>query len=369
MANASGGTIRSIQILRVLAATAVVYFHCNPPRGGFGFRQTGSWGVDLFFVISGFIIARTVSRRRQAFLRIRIIRVVPIYLVATVLMAGVALALPGRVDSTEVSAVGLLKSALFVPYEMATRPGPVLEVGWTLNYEMFFYLVVAIVLLATRSAKRGLTCAAVLLGLLAVSGWVSPSGAYLIRFYQSDLFLEFLSGVLLWAIYARSWKTEGIFAAGRMATAVAGGFMIAVGAAVLVAEDSWTVLDGGPDLRFIRYGLAAVFMVAGGLLAEPALSGRRWVTPLVELGDASYALYLFHPFVILFLSRIVFTSVLPGAATELRFALLLLAIALSLAASVVVNRYVDAPIQRHLRARALRAKPAHPAPSLVSSSR
>jgi exopolysaccharide production protein ExoZ len=355
MPTATGGTIRGIQVLRAIAATAVVYSHCNSPRGGYGFPQTGAWGVDIFFVISGFIIARTALRRPENFLRTRIIRVVPIYLVATILMVGVVFAFPGRVNSTEVSPDGLLKSTLFIPYEMATRPGPILEVGWTLNYEMFFYVVVALALLITRSAKRGLAAAAVLLCLLVLSGWVSPSGWSLVRFYQSSLFLEFLSGVLLWVVYERSREIQGIFAVGRKASAISGGFMIVVGIALLVAEDTWTFFAGGLEVRFVQYGLSAVLVVAGGLLAEPALSVGRWVTLLMELGDASYALYLFHPFVILILSRIVFESVLAGAEPELRMVMLLLAIAVALAASVVANRYIDGPIQRRLRARVLRS--------------
>jgi exopolysaccharide production protein ExoZ len=370
MADASGGTIRSIQIMRAMAATAVVYFHCNSPRGGFDFPQTGAWGVDIFFVISGFIIARTALRRRDNFLRIRIIRVVPLYLVATFLMAGVVLALPGQVNSSEVSPGGLLKSAFFIPYEMATRPGPILEAGWTLNYEMFFYIVVALAVLATRNAKRGLAIAAALLGLLALSGWVLPSGVYLVRFYQSDLFLEFLSGVLVWVLYHRSQKIRGTFASGRARTAsvIAGVLSVAVGTALLIADDMWKIFAAGSDIRFIHYGLPAVLLVAGGLLTEPALRPGRWLTTLVELGDASYALYLFHPFVILCLSRIAFKNVLHESGPELRLAMLLSAVVLSLAASVVVNRCIDGPIQRRLRSRVLRAKRSASTPSLVSAT-
>ncbi|MBL7262301.1 acyltransferase family protein [Paractinoplanes lichenicola] len=366
MASESGGTIRSIQILRALAATAVVYFHCSSPRGGFGFPQTGAWGVDIFFVISGFIIARTAFKRRDNFLRIRIVRVVPIYLIATFLIAGVVLALPGRVNSAEVGPVGLLKSILFIPYEMATRPGPILEAGWTLNYEMFFYVVVALALLVTRSAKRGLAVTGVLLGLLAVSGWVAPSDWYVVRFYQSSLFLEFLSGVLLWMAYEKSRDIRGVFAAGR--TTIAGGFMIAAGIALLVAEDTWPAFTIESEGRFLQYGLPAFVVVAGGLLVEPALPAGRSVTSLVELGDASYALYLFHPFVILFLSRIAFESVLTEAATAVRLLLLLLALALSLAASVVINRYIDGPIQRRLRSRVLSPGRSATTPSLVQQA-
>ncbi|MEU4158193.1 acyltransferase [Actinoplanes sp. NPDC026670] len=356
MSSASGGTIRSIQILRAMAATAVVYFHCNSPHGGFGFPQTGAWGVDIFFVISGFIIAGTALRRRENFLRIRVIRVVPIYLVATFLMTSVVLALPDRVNSAEVSPAGLLKSALFIPYEMATRPGPILEAGWTLNYEMFFYVMVALALLATRNARRGLALAAALLCLLVLSGWFAPSEWYLVRFYQSSLFLEFLSGVLLWVIYERSREIPARFMVGRMASAVAGGFLIAGGIGLLLAVDAGAVFAGGTDVRFLQYGLPAVLVVAGGLLTESALPAGRWTTLLVELGDASYALYLFHPFVILFLSRIVFEGALAGGGPWLRLALLILATALALTASVVVNRYIDGPIQRRLRGRVLRVK-------------
>ncbi|WP_433793568.1 acyltransferase family protein [Actinoplanes sp. CA-252034] len=353
MATASGGTVRSIQVLRAIAATAVVYFHCNPPGGGYGFPQTGAWGVDIFFVISGFIIARTAFKRPEGFMRSRIIRVVPIYLVATVLTAVAVAAFPHRINSTEVSPDGLLKSALFIPYEMATRPGPILEAGWTLSYEMFFYVVVALALLATGSAKRGLTVAAVLLFLLVLSGWVSPSGWYLVRFYQSSLFLEFLSGILLWAAYERSRVNQGVFAGGRTSGAVTGVIMIAVGFTLLVAADTWDLFSAGFDERFVQYGVPSVLVVVGGLLTEPALSAGRWMRLLVELGDASYALYLFHPFVILFLSRIAFDSVLPGAGLGLRVVMLLLAIVLALVASVVVNRCVDGPIQTRLRRRLL----------------
>ena len=365
MSAASGDTIQSIQILRAVAATAVVYYHCNTPGGGFEFPQTGAWGVDVFFVISGFIIARTAFRRREKFLRARVVRVVPIYVIATILMVGVVLAFPHQVNSAELSPSGLLQSALFVPYEMTTRPGPILEVGWTLNYEMFFYVVVALALFVTRSAKRGLTVTAGLLCLLVLSGWISPSEWYIVRFYQSSLFLEFLSGVLLWVVYDKSREIRETFALGRMASAHAGGLMIAGGVALLVAQDTWTVFAGGPDVRFLQNGLPALLVVAGGLLTESALSASRWVTPLVELGDASYALYLFHPFVVLFISRIAFEGVLAEAAAGVRFVLLLLAIASALATSVVVNRHIDRPIQRWLRRRVLRARSASTAPSLV----
>lgn len=363
MSSASGGTLRGVQILRVVAATAVVYFHCNSPRGGFGFPQTGAWGVDIFFVISGFIIARTAFTRRENFLRNRIIRVVPIYLVATSLMVSVVLAFPHRVNSAEVSPAGLIKSALFIPYEMSMRPGPILEAGWTLNYEMFFYLVVALALLVTGRAKHGLAVAAGLLCLLALSGWVAPSESYPIRFYQSSLFLEFLSGVLLWVIYDRSREAQGRFASGRMTGAATGGFVVAVGIALLLAADAGAaVAEEGTDVRFLQYGLPAALVVAGTLLAEPALPAGKWTTRLVEWGGASYALYLFHPFVILFLSRIVFEDVLAEAGIGLRLVILLVATALSLVASVVVNRYIDGPIQRRLRGRARRAGSPEPAP-------
>jgi exopolysaccharide production protein ExoZ len=358
-------TFYSIQALRGLAASLVVIAHIfeHPSRGDpNALLLTGRFGVEIFFVISGFVMTHVAGEGSFApagFAFRRIMRIVPIYWVCTVLVFAVALVAPALFKTTTADVKHLVLSLFFIPApdpQAATDWRPLFKLGWTLNYEMFFYVMVALALLATRNARRGLALAAALLCLLVLSGWFAPSEWYLVRFYQSSLFLEFLSGVLLWVIYERSREIPARFMVGRMASAVAGGFLIAGGIGLLLAVDAGAVFAGGTDVRFLQYGLPAVLVVAGGLLTESALPAGRWTTLLVELGDASYALYLFHPFVILFLSRIVFEGALAGGGPWLRLALLILATALALTASVVVNRYIDGPIQRRLRGRVLRVK-------------
>ena len=138
-----------LQILRFVAAMAVVLFHMGSDyQIRFGLDANpfayGAFGVDIFFVLSGFIIAMTTDPSRGAwyFYRKRLIRIVPIYWLLTFGVVAIGIAAPTLLNSTEVSFEAVIKSLLFIAYE---RPSgelqPLLFLGWTLNYEMFFYLI------------------------------------------------------------------------------------------------------------------------------------------------------------------------------------------------------------------------------------
>jgi peptidoglycan/LPS O-acetylase OafA/YrhL len=132
------GSIVSIQLLRAIAALSVVYVHCTT-AGDYNFFSTGTFGVDIFFIISGFIIAYMVSKTTEDFLIKRIIRIVPLYFLATVAMALTVMFFPNHIRSTTISVSGFMKSILFIPGP-ENRGQPILGQGWTLNYEMFFIL-------------------------------------------------------------------------------------------------------------------------------------------------------------------------------------------------------------------------------------
>lgn len=149
MADKIKGTLNSIQILRGIAAVAVMLVHHQTfiplsVDAPFGKIIPGaSWGVDLFFLISGFIAAYTVSpieigtRAGANYLLRRLIRIIPLYYILTILSFG----------SDATAWLNSLKSMMFIP--IGGEPGPAyggaqLGQGWTLNYEMYFYLVVAV---------------------------------------------------------------------------------------------------------------------------------------------------------------------------------------------------------------------------------
>jgi exopolysaccharide production protein ExoZ len=220
-------TIASVQILRFIAALIVVLDHCEYVGGTIADRQKmsfyfpafpGRLGVDIFFVISGFIMVYISSDGKGwttapiEFFSGRWKRIVPIYLVATSLY--VALFFASGVF-TRWSSPQYLTSALFIPYFDTTTdlPFPILSQGWTLNFEMFFYALFAISLsFSRRIALPSLSAAFVTLVLVGLA-WNSISDQAFVltpmphkpdfiipRFWLHPIILEFLAGVLL-AVY------------------------------------------------------------------------------------------------------------------------------------------------------------------------
>lgn len=268
----------SIQHLRGLAALSVALFHaCQWSQINFA---TGQAGVDVFFVISGFVMWTATSGRVGRpldFLRRRAIRVVPLYWVVTLALAAGVLLFPARFPDLAVTPAHLLLSLAFVQHmNPAGLPFPLLAPGWTLDYEAVFYLVFAALLLLPES--RRLFALTVALIVLAFAGFVWP------RAYQmllNPLFLEFLAGVWL----------------GRMAQLQ------------LLPDRSlgWVMLGGGLGLfaliqlinldwdlwRPMVWGVPAVLLTAGVVSVE-ADGGWTAIPGLKTLGDASYSIYLVH---------------------------------------------------------------------------
>ena len=155
-------TIISIQILRALAALLVVFHHARYQIRDFeaffygGIWQSGQAGVDIFFVISGFIMWVTTHDRRTTplqFLTNRIVRIVPLYWLLTLTVAAACLIAPSLFRGVVLAPEHVVKSLFFIPdfYPgMPTHIWPLLLPGWTLNYEMIFYVVFAVALLLPR---------------------------------------------------------------------------------------------------------------------------------------------------------------------------------------------------------------------------
>ena len=186
--------IYNLHVLRALAALAVAFLHITWEAGlGLPFK-VGGYGVDVFFVISGFIMSYQRSESAGDFAKRRIIRIVPFYWCATLVVFAVAAAFPHLLRSTRADFIQLVCSLLFIPRE-TDYAGlyPTLVLGWSLNYEMYFYAVFALCLaIVPRIAP--VVCAA-MIGLVAaaisMSGVVNPS----IQFYARELVLEFALGI------------------------------------------------------------------------------------------------------------------------------------------------------------------------------
>lgn len=260
-----------IQYLRAVAALLVVLHHATD-KAGMGW-VLGAAGVDIFFVISGFIMTLITGQATAPgpFLLDRVKRIVPIYWLATCVMA--AGGLLNLFPNLQLTLGHFVQSLLFIPHPSPDggTSWPLLAPGWTLNYEMFFYAVFAATLLLPRGRLAALTAA---LGGVVAAGLIWPSGPFAWRFYADPIVLEFLAGAWLGAAWKAGWRPPPWTGA----VAILAG---AVGFAVLPADGE----------RILVWGVPALLIVAGGLVAEPLLP--RLKVPLF-VGDGSYSIYLWH---------------------------------------------------------------------------
>lgn len=275
------GEVRSIQYLRGIAAFGVLIFHAAERAGGhFG---VGAAGVDVFFVISGFIMWVVTCRKTPApgqFLWRRVQRIVPLYWAVTLLVAGVAVLVPGAFPTLQVTGESLIKSLFFVPYsDPSGLVAPLIVPGWTLNYEMFFYVLFAVGLLAPARLRPWLVSAA-LVALVAVRPLLDAENP-LVATYTDPILLEFGAGVWLGKLWSEN----------RLPSARVGWALAALGllgfAAVAVAGLEVSTF------RVLLWGIPAFFLVAGAVSVERRGPVPHW-WPLRALGDASYSVYLVH---------------------------------------------------------------------------
>lgn len=284
--------IRSIQYLRALAALMVVWVHSLYMIPGvaeqFNVPNFGGAGVDLFFVISGFIMVVTTAEKHvtpMEFFCRRIVRVVPLYWLATLAMIACA-GYGHSFKDLGYPPAAIAKSLLFVPYTaIGGHPGnvwPILGQGWTLNFEMFFYALFALSLAAPRRFR--LPGLAMTLGSLAVIGRLfGPFGNPLAVVYTSRLLLEFAAGMILAHVWlrdrSRDWSPWSLL-------------FVVFGFCAIGFRDLTFITDHAA--AFITMS-AAFVIVAGCLHPRIAAIQNR---PLLELGNASYAIYLVHQFVV-----------------------------------------------------------------------
>lgn len=268
----------SIQHLRGFAALSVALFHaCQWSQINFA---TGQAGVDVFFVISGFVMWTATCGapiRPLDFLRRRLVRVAPLYWVITLAVAAGVLLFPARFPDLALTPGHVLLSMAFVQHmNPAGQPFPLLAPGWTLNYEAVFYLAFgALLWLPTTRRMFALTAA---LMVLALAGFAWPP-AY--QMLLNPLFLEFLAGVWLGRMAQLQLLPDRSF--GWLLLG-AGMTLFAVIQMINMDWDLW---------RPMVWGAPAALLVAGAVSIE-ADGGWRPIPGMKILGDASYSIYLVH---------------------------------------------------------------------------
>jgi exopolysaccharide production protein ExoZ len=310
-----------IQYLRAFAALAVVVFHAAERTGGH--FAIGAAGVDVFFVISGFIMW-VLSQRKPTtparFLRDRLERIAPVYWIATGVM--VAGALAGLFPNMKLTLGHVFGSLFFIPHRSPSNGEiwPVLVQGWTLNYEMFFYAVFAGCLLLP-SRMRLTALAAIFVG-LAGFGLISSSGNPVFATYTDPIILEFLVG----AFIGKLWLE------GRIPSPAMGAALVVV-ALLGFAFVGATYIGFGP----LAFGPLAAALLIGVLALEKA-GAIRDIRPMVYLGDSSYSIYLWHTMAISVVAKLAPMLSIPAVPA------MILAVAAGVAVGVGAYETLEKPI-------------------------
>ena len=278
-----------------MAAVSVVLHHifraifinsadgaANPVQGAPAvFIEMLSTGVDLFFILSGFLMVYisdsylSGKNSKSDFMIQRIIRIWPNYAVVTSLILLFAVLRSKSLDLFELQPIRLL-SYLFIPsFNKNGLVQPILGVGWTLNYEIFFYLVFTASLFLFR--ERLLLGLGLLIGLAIIIGNSVGGRFALTEFMQNTIMIEFLFGGLIASFYKRC-RVSGFVAAGVMGT----GLVLLILLSPFCDDNVYRFIARGVPCSLLFYGLIQIE------------HKYEWPRFLVFLGDASYSIYLVH---------------------------------------------------------------------------
>lgn len=345
--------IVSLQYLRAVAALMVVAFHASEKLGKMAGAThplsftAGLAGVDIFFVISGFIMLATTWDKDvtpAAFARKRIERIVPLYWLLTLFVVAVVLVHPGLLSTASLDASHLAASLLFFPWPHPVLDAhmPLLVPGWTLNYEMAFYALFAASLVLPGRYRVGILvsalCCAAFAGLFVAPDTIAA-------FYLDSVILEFAAGLLLASVWRR-------------------GLRMSRTAALCLVGLGFLGLHFGSETelpRIVWAGIPALMIVAGVVHADGTKDQRPLRLPML-LGDASYSIYLSHVIVLPVLAK-AWSAAGYGSAGVEGPAFLALALLASAAAGAALYGAVERPLMRGFaaRRRRLAADAAHKA--------
>ena len=339
----------TIQASRAVAAIVVVMFHL----GGtialdkyFGLAvfsklfAFGHAGVDFFFVLSGFIITYVhwhdfgKPERLLSYLRKRAVRIYPAYWMVFFLVCVGAYVYPGLRDSVPSDPLLLLKSLALVPQDKLAVGGtgaPVVVVAWSLQYEWLFYALMAIFIVSIRWGF----VVVVGVAMVSVYGWKSTE--FPVSFIAREWLFLFGMGALVGTVLRQPWRVRK-----PKMWALLGGFVF-LGTAVV--DGLW--VEGEAAYLSWWYGLGSAMMIFGLVKLEDGGISSQWKKPWVlQLGDASYVLYLIHFPIISLLCKVAVKIGLAGVGGAVAtFVVVLLFCVFS---AVVFHRAIEKPLLRQL---------------------
>ena len=312
--------VENLQILRAFAALNVVVFHAIGSSNNYGFEavvfpvlgQWGTSGVDVFFVLSGFIMVYTQLGRKRSplsFILGRIYRIVPLYWLLTIFYVLLLLLFPSLFREAEFD-WGRTLASLFFVNNIAFETHPIVGVGWTLEYEMLFYLIFAAALILSSNRMVLPFSMSALLILHFIFG-VDP------------IIFEFGMGMLAAALVkSRDFPKPFYW------------LSFIVGCLLLAAN----IVYAPPFQRWVAFGLPSLLLVFGAY-GVPEL---KWRLGRI-CGDASYSIYLIQIFTLPLIFKLASYAPLPADL------LILVSVLFTCGIGIFLHKGIEVPISRQLR--------------------
>ena len=333
-----------IQILRALAAVLVIIHHVleeSTPLFVGGLPRPlvliGACGVDIFFVISGFIMLHTNYNNfgrpgaASTFIKRRFLRIYPIYWICILLV--LAAKCFGLYNSLDITLVSIISSASLVPiFKYKLIHG----VAWTLVFEVYFYLCFAIFIKSSKPWRAQIGLVLFLCANFIISN-MFPN-IFALQTLSNPIIFEFTLGVAIALLFRELDARCNI-----KCLPLPG--LILLSTSLLIAG---TFLAPGLKTsgiecysRVLNWGLPSALLVFSflGITQASSLITRF----LVYLGDASYSLYLFHPFVMTAYAKVIKSVSIPESLVP---AALVLATATSLIIGIGAYQYIERPLLR-----------------------
>lgn len=300
-----------IEALRFIAAMLIVFVHIDQ-------IGIGHIGVDIFFIISGLVIAMATEQSTKLFLLKRFSRIVPLYWLSTFSVFLIVVIVPELLINTTENYEHLLKSLFFVPFDKnGMGHYPVYFLGWTLNYEIYFYTIFFLSLKLSHKFRCEVASCILVLNFFLFSG----IEIYPLEAYSHTLVVEFIIGMAIWMwVYKREY--------------IRGCLLICLIFSPLILPEI------GFFSRAFKYGIPAFFLIIFFLSISSFFetsSKQFWIFG----GAVSYSLYLSHPFII---RAIDFMN--NAADFSNVIVTVILKIGLSLIVAYLVFRFFDSPLSK-----------------------
>ncbi len=285
--------ITSIHYMRGIAASFIVFYHILNRKNIYNnlYIDWLNSGVDLFFVISGFVIfsvAMNPNTSPKEFLRRRFIRVVPLYWFFTSMFILFSLYIPNFNTSFIFHANQAIKSFLFIPHYHPSHSKeiwPILIPGWSLNYEIFFYIIFAGILLTGRIYIFS-KITIIFTSIITLKLFIESKNPIFVA-YTNPIIFEFVAGIF----FANLYYNTSLFKNRKN--------IQYIGIALIIISFFLLLLSLHPNIgqipRAIKWGLPTSLIIFGCLLSEDLIAKFK-ISFLRVLGNASYSIYLSHSF-------------------------------------------------------------------------